>query len=130
MAEGVETVCCAAIPILRGSPRLRPRCLNVFVALTLTTVPGETMRWTADMMAAASGISASAVPTSGKPVGWHTSCFRPFKEANDLKFTDKLNHLVGLYVSPPADAIVLPSQIQALAAHGPDCRSRKGGSAR
>ena len=33
-------------------------------------------------------------------------------------------------VSPPADAIVLSSQIQALAAHGPDCGSRKGGSAR
>ena len=43
---------------------------------------------------------------------------RQFKLSNDPKFVDKLRDVVGLYVDPPAHAIVLSvdekSQIQAL----------------
>jgi hypothetical protein len=43
---------------------------------------------------------------------------RAFKISNDPKFADKLKEVVGLYVDPPAHAVVLSidekSQIQAL----------------
>jgi len=42
-------------------PPLGPEVAERVVALTLSDAPGETTHWTADMMAAASGISASAV---------------------------------------------------------------------
>ena len=32
---------------------------------------------------------------------------RPFKISNDPKFADKLKDVVGLYVDPPAHAVVL-----------------------
>ena len=63
--------------------------------------------WTADMMAAASGISASAVRRIWKAHGLQPHRYRQFKLSNDPKFAEKLHDVVGLYVSPPAHAIVL-----------------------
>jgi transposase len=77
------------------------------IALTLTDAPGETTHWTADMMAAASGISASAVRRIWQAHGLQPHRFRQFKLSNDPKFADKLHDVVGLYVDPPAHAIVL-----------------------
>ena len=70
------------------------------------------------MMAKAVGISASSVQRI-----WHAHGLQPhrvqqFKLSNDPKFIDKLRDVVGLYVDPPAHAIVLSvdekAQIQAL----------------
>ena len=53
-----------------------------------------------------------------------------FKLSNDPKFTDKLRDVVGLYVDPPAHAIVLSvdekSQIQALDRTQPGLPMKKG----
>ena len=75
--------------------------------MTLTDAPGETTHWTADMMAKVSGISASAVRTIWKKHGLQPHRYRQFKLSNDPKFADKLHDVVGLYVDPPAHAIVL-----------------------
>ena len=73
------------------------------------------------MMAKAVGISASSVQRI-----WHAHGLQPhrvqqFKLSNDPKFIDKLRDVVGLYVDPPAHAIVLSvdekAQIQALDPH-------------
>ncbi len=100
------------------------------MALTLTDAPGETTHWTADMMAAASGISASAVRRIWKAHGLQPHRFRQFKLSNDPKFADKLHDVVGLYVDPPAHAIVLSfdekSQIQALDRTQPGLPLKKG----
>ena len=59
---------------------------------------------------------------------------RRFKLSNDPKFVDKLRDVVGLYVDPPAHAIVLcvdeKSQIQALDRTQPGLPLRKGRAAR
>ena len=59
------------------------------------------------MMAKAVGISASSVQRI-----WHAHGLQPhrvqqFKLSNDPGFIDKLRDVVGLYVDPPAHAIVL-----------------------
>ena len=113
--------------------RIAPLKLDVIdhvVALTLNDAPGETTHWTADRMATASGISASAVRRIWKAHGLQPHRWRQFKLSNDPKFADKLRDVVGLYVDPPAHAIVLSfdekSQIQALDRTQPGLPLKKG----
>jgi hypothetical protein len=100
------------------------------VALTLADPPVETTHWTADLMARASGISASAVRRIWKAHGLQPHRYRQFKLSNDPNFVDKLRDVVGLYVDPPAHAIVLSldekSQIQALDRTQPGLPLKKG----
>jgi transposase len=100
------------------------------VALTQTEPPTETTHWTADMMAKASGISASAVRRIWKAHGLQPHRCREFKLSTDPKFVSKLRDVVGLYVDPPAHAIVLSldekSQIQALDRTQPGLPLKKG----
>src|SRR5271168_5254098 len=100
------------------------------VALTRTDPPVEATHWTASMMAKAVGISASSVQRI-----WHAHGLQPhrvqqFKLSNDPKFIDKLRDVVGLYVDPPAHAVVLSvdeqSQIQALERTQPGLPMKKG----
>jgi len=69
------------------------------------------------MMAKAVGITASSVQRIWRTHGLQHRVHQ-FKLSNDPKFIDKLRDVVGLYVDPPAHAIVLSvdekSQIQAL----------------
>ena len=111
-------------------PPLGPEVAERVVALTLADPPGETTHWTADMMAQAAGISASAVRRIWKAHGLQPHRWRQFKLSNDPKFVDKLRDVVGLYVDPPAHAIVLSvdekSQIQALDRTQPGLPMKKG----
>ncbi len=88
------------------------------VGLTLTDPPGETTHWTGAMMAAATGISVSSVQRIWRAHDLQPHRVQQFKLSNDPKFVDKLRDVVGLYVDPPAHAIVLSvdekSQIPAL----------------
>ena len=95
------------------------------VALTLSDPPAEAthwtaamMAWTAAMMATAIGISVSSVQRIWRRHGLQPHRMRQFKLSNDPQFAAKLRDIVGLYVDPPAHAIVLSldekSQIQAL----------------
>src|ERR1700716_1503520 len=101
--------------------RIEPLKVDVaerVVAMTLTDPPGETTHWTGALMAEAIGISVSSVQRIWRAHGLQPHRVRQFKLSNDPKFVDKLRDVVGLYVDPPAHAIVLSvdekSQIQAL----------------
>ena len=69
-------------------------------------------------MAKAAGISPSSVRRIWTGQGLQPHRVRAFKISNDPKFADKLKDVVGLYVDPPAHAVVLSldekSQIQSL----------------
>lgn len=99
-------------------PPLGPEVAKRVVALTLGDPPGEATHWTGTMMAKAAGISASAVRLIWRAHGLQPHKVEPFKLSNDPEFVEKLHDVVGLYVDPPAHAIVLSvdekSQIQAL----------------
>jgi transposase len=100
------------------------------VALTLTDPPAEATHWTAAMMAEKTGISVSSVQRIWRAHGLQPHRVRQFKLSSDPKFVDKLRDVVGLYVDPPAHAIVLSvdekSQIQALDRTQPGLPMKKG----
>jgi transposase len=100
------------------------------LALTLAAPPGETTHWTGAMMAKAAHISVSSVQRIWRAHGLQPHRVRRFKLSNDPKFVDKLRDVVGLYVDPPAHAIVLSvdekSQIQALDRTQPGLPMKKG----
>src|SRR3954469_17177239 len=102
-------------------PRVKPLCQEVIdkvVALTATEPPHEATHWTGAAMANAAGISVSSVQRIWKAHGLEPHRVRRFKLSTDPEFVPKLRDIVGLYVDPPAHAVVLSvdekSQIQAL----------------
>ena len=111
-------------------PPLAPEVVERVVALTLTAPPGETTHWTAAAMAQASGISASSVRRIWRSHGLQPHRFRRFKLSSDPQFAAKLRDIVGLYVDPPAHAVVLSvdekSQIQALDRTQPGLPLKRG----
>jgi transposase len=113
--------------------RIKPvasEAVECVVALTLGDPPGETTHWTGALMAKASGLSVSSVQRIWRAHGLQPHRVRQFKLSNDPRFVDKLRDVVGLYVDPPAHAIVLSvdekSQIQALDRTQPGLPLKKG----
>ena len=88
------------------------------VTLTQTDPPTEATHWTSAMMAKVVDISASSVQRIWRAHGLQPHRVKQFKLSTDPQFVDKLRDIVGLYVDPPAHAVVLSvdekSQIQAL----------------
>src|SRR3954453_18028424 len=101
--------------------RVKPLSQEVIdrvVALTATPPPHEATHWTSLAMAAVVGISVSSVQRIWRAHGLSPHRVRQFKLSSDPQFAAKLKDIVGLYVDPPAHAVVLSvdekSQIQAL----------------
>ena len=90
-----------------GTPPLPAATVEWVVELTLGEPPGEATHWTGRAMAKAVGISLSAVQGIWKAHGLVPHRVRTFKLSTDPAFAAKLKDVVGLYVDPPAHAIVL-----------------------
>jgi transposase len=129
MQEGVEGLLRDKTRPSRIAP-LEEAVSERVVALTQTDPPGETTHWTGAMMAEAAGISVSSVQRIWRAHGLQPHRVRQFKLSNDPQFVTKLRDVVGLYVDPPAHAIVLSvdekSQIQALDRTQPGLPLKKG----
>jgi transposase len=129
MAEGVEGLLRDKTRASRIPPLGREIVARV-VALTLDDPPLEATHWTAAMMTAQVGISEAAVRRIWRAHGLQPHRYRQFKLSNDPNFVSKLRDVVGLYVDPPAHAIVLSvdekSQIQALDRTQPGLPMKKG----
>jgi transposase len=100
------------------------------VRLTLAPPPTEATHWTVRAMAKAVGMAVSTIQDIWKEHGLAPHRWRSFKLSNDPAFGEKLHAIVGLYVSPPAHAVVLSidekSQIQALDRTQPGLPMKKG----
>jgi transposase len=100
------------------------------IELTNQAPPHQATHWTAPAMAKAVGISPSSVRRIWAGQGLQPHRVRAFKLSNDPKFADKLKEVVGLYINPPAHAVVLSidekSQIQALDRTQPGLPMKKG----
>lgn len=114
-------------------PGRKPLDLSIIeqvIALTAEDPPEETTHWTAGMMARTVGISVSSVQRIWQAHGLRPHRVRRFKLSKDPEFVPKLRKIVGLYVNPPAHAIVLSvdekSQIQALDRTQPGLPMKKG----
>jgi transposase len=111
-------------------PPLAPEIAERVVALTIEPPPGETTHWTAPAMAKVVGISVSSVQRIWRAHGLQPHRLRQFKLSNDPNFAAKLRDVVGLYIDPPAHAVVLSvdekSRIQALDRTQPGLPLKRG----
>lgn len=100
------------------------------VDLTLAAPPGETTHWTGRAMAEATGVSLRSVQRIWTAHGLAPQRVRTFKLSKDKRFVEKFAEVVGLYIDPPAHAIVHSvdekSQIQALDRTQPELPMKKG----
>jgi hypothetical protein len=113
-----------------GKPPLPAEVIQRVVDLAFGLPPGETTHWTGRMLAKAAGVSLRSVQRILEAHQLEPQRIRTFKLSNDIKLADKLRDIVGLYVDPPAHAVVLSvdekSQIQALDRTQPGLPMKKG----
>ena len=111
-----------------GKPPLPAETVRRVLDLTLSEPPDETTHWI--MAKAVGGIGASTVQRIWTAHGLAPHRIRTFKISKDPKFADKLKDVVGLYVDPPAHAVLLSvdekSQIQALDRTQPGLPMKQG----
>lgn len=88
------------------------------VTRTLETLPEDATHWSRRSMAKAVGISTTSVHRIWQAFSLQPHRVESFKLSSDPLFVEKVRDIVGLYLDPPARALVLcvdeKSQIQAL----------------
>jgi len=91
---------------------------DALIAATLHTKPEGMTHWSCRTMAKAQGVSKNTVNRLWQLHNLKPHLGRTFKLSRDPKFVEKLTDVVGLYLNPPQQALVLcvdeKSQIQAL----------------
>jgi len=102
-----------------GAPRtITDAEVERVVTLTLETMPSDATHWSTRAMARRSGLSQSAVSRIWRAFALQPHRTESFKLSTDPLFIDKVRDIVGLYLNPPDNALVLcvdeKSQIQAL----------------
>jgi transposase len=112
-------------------PRLEESKVAEVIRLTLEEAPpADATHWTVRDMAKTSGVSRAKVHRIWQAVGLAPHRYRQFKLSNDPAFADKTTDVIGLYVDPPAHAVVLSidekSQIQALDRTQPGLPLKRG----
>ena len=102
-----------------GAPRkITDEKVKDLVDRTLQTRPHGATHWSSRQMAKTSGFSQSTVSRMWRAFGLQPHRSDTFTLSTDPLFTEKVRDVVGLYMNPPDNAVVLcvdeKSQIQAL----------------
>jgi hypothetical protein len=88
------------------------------VDATLRSKPQGITQWSCRLLAASQGVSKSTISNISQSHNLKPHRVKTFKLSRDAKFLEKLTDVVGLYLNPPQQAMVLSvdekSQIQAL----------------
>jgi transposase len=118
-----------------GAPRsVEDARIEAVIVKTLESLPPDATHWSSRGMAKASGLSISTVQRIWRAFGLQPHRVETFTLSTDPDFVAKVRDIVGLYVSPPAHAVVLcvdeKSQIQALDRSQPMLPMRPGQVAR
>jgi transposase len=110
--------------------QIGPARTKAVVQKTLEQRPANATHWSTRTMARATGLSEASVRRIWKAHGLKPHLLRTFKLSKDKRFAEKLEDVVGLYLNPPAHALVLScdekSQIQALDRTQPGLPLKKG----
>ena len=113
----------------RGAPPVKVDVAKL-VELTTQSTPPAATHWSTRTMAQTLGVSAASVSRHWRANGLKPHLVRSFKISRDPKFIEKLEDIVGLYMSPPEHALVLccdeKSQVQALDRTQPGLPLKKG----
>jgi len=102
-----------------GAPRsIDDDRIEEVVRTTLEETPPNATHWSTRSLAKRSGLSQSTVGRIWRAFGLQPHRSETFKLSTDPYFVDKVRDVVGLYLSPPANAVVFcvdeKSQRQAL----------------
>jgi transposase len=102
-----------------GTPRsLGDARVERLIATTLNELPRDATHWSTRSLARKLKLSQSTVSRVWRAFGLQPHRTETFKLSTDPLFIDKVRDIVGLYLNPPAKALVLcvdeKSQIQAL----------------
>jgi len=115
---------------LPGKAPLPPETVAQVLSLTCSEPPGEVTHWTGRAVAGIVGVALRTVQRIWDAHRLQPDRVRTFKRSNDPAFAEKVEDIVGLYMSPPAHAVVLSidekSQIQALSRTRPGTPVRPG----
>ena len=111
-------------------PSISEEKVAEIVELTLHSKPKGQTHWSCRSMADKVGVSPASVQRIWSARGLKPHLVKTFKLSNDQRFEDKLVDVVGLYLNPPEQAVVLcmdeKSQIQALDRTQPSLPMKKG----
>lgn len=88
-------------------PSIRAEKVEEIVRLTLHETPAGETHWSCRTMAARAGVSPATVQRIWSARGLAPHRLDTFKLSNDPRFEEKLVDVVGLYLNPPENAIVL-----------------------
>ena len=127
--EGLKAF--AGVRAGRGrKPSIPAEKVAEIVWATLHAKPAGETHWSCRSMAKAQGVSPATVQRIWSARGLKPHQLKTFKLSNDKRFEEKLVDVVGLYLNPPEQAIVLcmdeKSQIQALDRSQPSLPIKKG----
>jgi transposase len=99
-------------------PRYNAECVGQWIEATLQTKPPGQTHWSTRAMAHVQGVSKNTIQRAWQDHGLKPHLTKSFKLSRDPKFLEKLTDVVGVYLTPPQNAVVLcvdeKSQIQAL----------------
>jgi transposase len=111
-------------------PKVDAGKVQEIVRLTTQTTPANATHWSTRSMAAHADVSDTTVLRIWRAHGLKPHRVESFKLSNDPQFAEKLEAIVGLYLSPPEHALVLccdeKSQIQALDRTQPGLPMKRG----
>ena len=91
-----------------GRPRrLSPAKVRKILKATVQTIPRESTHWSLRLMAEYAQVSKHQVTEIWKAADLKPHRIRSFKISNDPDFAEKVIDVVGLYMDPPDNALVL-----------------------
>jgi transposase len=97
---------------------LTPETIERVLRMTTEEVPEEATHWSIQLMAKHAGITTWQVRQIWGSAGLQPHRIRTFKISKDPAFAEKVIDIVGLYMNPPDNALILSvdekTQIQAL----------------
>jgi transposase len=98
--------------------RYGPASIAKIVTATLQAKPAGATHWSSRTLALAQGVSKNTIQRIWQEHQLKPHLTKSFKLSRDPKFLEKLTDVVGVYLTPPQNAVVLcvdeKSQIQAL----------------
>ena len=102
-----------------GAPRtIDDDVVEMIIDITLNTKPRKATHWSTRLLARETGVSRTSIHEIWRAFGLQPHRSETFSLSTDPQFIEKVRDVVGLYMNPPANALVLcvdeKSQIQAL----------------
>src|ERR1039458_9478855 len=111
-------------------PTYGPEKIKAIVDATLQTKPAGMTHWSCRQMAMTQGVSKSTVSNIWRSQNVKPHRVKRFQLSRDPRFLEKLTDVVGLYLNPPQQAMVIcveeKRQIQALDRTQPGLPLKKG----